>query len=159
MLWQIRQIPRSPLITTRKVLIKYWLRVADSWDVPPLVKKAYTSDKEYNLYAIKTTATKKSLTIPVTIETQSLEMELDTGAIEAEKGTQKLHRTRSEASPNSPLKLRRTHIRRSSPKSAASPYTVDTTTQTPPFLCPSTKSRPHPHFEAHASAALQYHMT
>ena len=64
------------------------------------------SDKEYNLYAIKTTATKKSLTIPVTIETQSLEMELDTGAIEAEKGTQKLHRTRSEASPNSPLKLR-----------------------------------------------------
>ena len=68
------------------------------------------SDKEYNLYAIKTTATKKSLT-PVTIETQSLEMELETGAIEAEKGTQKLHRTHSEASPNSPLqKLRRTHI-------------------------------------------------
>ena len=33
------------------------------------------SDEEYNLYA-----TRKSLMIPVTIETQSLEMELDTGA-------------------------------------------------------------------------------
>ena len=36
-------------------------------------------DEEYNLYAIKTPAAEKSLTIPITIETQSLEMELDTG--------------------------------------------------------------------------------
>ena len=23
-------------------MVKYWLRVVDSWDVPPLVKDAYT---------------------------------------------------------------------------------------------------------------------
>ena len=38
------------------------------------------SDEECNLYTIKTPGAKKSLTIPVIIEMQSLEMELDTGA-------------------------------------------------------------------------------
>ena len=38
-----------------------------------------TPNEEYNLYAIKTPAAKKSLMVPVTNEKQSLEMELDTG--------------------------------------------------------------------------------
>jgi hypothetical protein len=37
-------------------------------------------NEEYNLYAIKTPAAKKSLMVPVTVETQAVEMELDTGA-------------------------------------------------------------------------------
>ena len=34
------KLGRFPLTIKRKV--KYWLRVANSWDVPPLVKEAYT---------------------------------------------------------------------------------------------------------------------
>ena len=30
-------------------MVKYWLRVADSWDVPPLVKEAYALAKKNHL--------------------------------------------------------------------------------------------------------------
>ena len=44
------ELGRSPLIIKRKVLmVKYWLRVAGSWDVPPLVKEAYTLAKNHSL--------------------------------------------------------------------------------------------------------------
>ena len=30
-------------------MVKYWLRAANSWDVPPLVKEAYTLAKNHSL--------------------------------------------------------------------------------------------------------------